>query len=87
MPHRPDYGGLGPEPLPRYRARPLSLREHVLAAGRHQGRTVTWRKGSKAAMTSHFVLLRVRLAGRRPNPAADGTIPLVRLISYRRLTK
>ncbi|MEV6580082.1 transposase, partial [Streptomyces sp. NPDC051582] len=67
--------------LPRYRTRPVSLREHVLAAGRQQGRTLTWRKGSKAAMSSYFVLLRVRLAGRRPKPAADGTIPLAWLIA------
>ncbi|MFI8345743.1 IS701 family transposase [Streptomyces sp. NPDC085639] len=81
VPHQPAYGGLGPRPLPRYRTRPVSLREHVLTAGRRRGRTVTWRKGSKAAMSSHFVLLRVRLAGRRPKPAADGTIPLVWLIA------
>ncbi|WP_405680763.1 transposase [Streptomyces sp. NBC_00868] len=80
-PHQPAYGGIGPKPLPRYRTRPLSLRDHVLAAGRRQGRTVTWPKGSKAAMSSHFVLLRVRLTGRRPKPAADGTIPLVWLIA------
>ncbi|AJT63294.1 hypothetical protein T261_1608 [Streptomyces lydicus] len=80
-PHQPAYGGLGPRLLPRYRTRPVSLREHVLAAGRHQGRTVVWRKGSKAATSSHFVLLRVRLAGRRPKPAADGTIPLAWLIA------
>ncbi len=80
-PHQPPYGGLGPRPLPRYRTHPLSLREHMLAAGRCQGQAVTWRKGSKAAMSSHFVLLRVRLAGRRPKPAADGTIPLVWLIA------
>lgn len=81
VPHRPGYGGLGPRPLPRYRTRPVSLREHVLAAGRHRGRAVTWRKGSKAAMSSHVVLLRVRLAGRRPKPSADGTIPLSWLIA------
>ncbi|MFJ9646539.1 transposase, partial [Streptomyces sp. NPDC101206] len=81
VPHQPEYGGLGPRPLPRYGTRPVSLREHVLAAGRSRGRTVTWRKGSKAAMSSHFVLLRVRLAGCRPKPAADGTIPLAWLIA------
>ncbi|MGW3829998.1 IS701 family transposase [Streptomyces microflavus] len=81
VPHQPDYGGLGPRPLHRYRARPAALREHVLAAGRSSGRAVTWRKGSKAAMNAHFVLLRVRLAGRRPKPASDGTIPLVWLIA------
>lgn len=67
-PHQPAYSGLGPRPLPRYRTRPVSLREHVLTAGRGQGRTLTWRKGSKAAMSSHFVFVRVRLAGRRPKP-------------------
>ncbi|MET8299240.1 IS701 family transposase [Streptomyces sp. NPDC005180] len=80
-PHQPTYGGLGPRPLPRYRTRPVSLREHVLAAGRQQGRSVVWRKGSKAALSSYFVLLRVRLAGRRPKPAEDGTIPLTWLIA------
>ncbi|MFI8393134.1 IS701 family transposase [Streptomyces sp. NPDC085540] len=80
-PHQPAYGGLGPRPLPRYRTRPVSLRDHVLAAGQQQGRTLSWRKGSKAAMSAHFVLLRVRLAGRRPKPAEDGTIPLVWLVA------
>ncbi|MDQ0942484.1 hypothetical protein QFZ67_004189 [Streptomyces sp. V1I1] len=32
-------------------------------------------------MTSSFVFLRVRLAGRRPKPAADGTIPATWLIA------
>ncbi|MBT2472703.1 IS701 family transposase [Streptomyces sp. ISL-66] len=80
-PHQPVYGGLGPKPLPRYRTRPVPLREHVLAAGRERGRAVVWRKGSKAALSSHFVLLRVRLAGRRPKPADDGTIGLTWLIA------
>ncbi|WP_374115741.1 transposase [Streptomyces sp. NK15101] len=81
VPQQPEYGGLGPRPLPRYRTRPVSLREHVPAAGRGRGRTVTWREGSKAAMSSHFVFLRVRRAGRRPQPAADGTIGLSWLIA------
>ncbi|MCX4825663.1 hypothetical protein OG883_38620 [Streptomyces sp. NBC_01142] len=81
QPHQPAYGGLGPRPRPRYRTRPVSLRDHVLAAGRRQGRTLTWRKGSKAAMSSHFVLVRIRLAGRRPKPATDGTIPPTWLIA------
>ncbi|WP_405987737.1 IS701 family transposase [Streptomyces sp. NBC_00872] len=80
-PVQPAYGGLGPRPLPRYRTRPVALREHVMAAGRQQGRALVWRKGSKAALSSHFVLLRVRLAGRRPHPADDGTIPLTWLIA------
>ncbi|MEW2418916.1 IS701 family transposase, partial [Streptomyces sp. NPDC046866] len=80
-PHQPAYGGLGPRPLPRYRTRPVCLREHVLAAGRAHGRALVWRQGSKAALSSHFVLLRIRLAGRRPKPAEDGTIPLTWLIA------
>lgn len=80
-PFRPPYGGLGPRPLPRYRTRAVSLRDHVLAAGAGRAVTVTWRKGSKAALASRFVFLRVRLAGRRPKPAADGVIGLVHLIA------
>ncbi|MFF8618620.1 IS701 family transposase [Streptomyces sp. NPDC015350] len=81
VPHQPAYGGLGPRPLPRYRTRPVSLREHVLAQGRGSAVTVTWRKGSKAAMPARFVFLRVRLAGRRPKPAPDGAIGLRWLIA------
>ncbi|WP_129771187.1 IS701 family transposase [Streptomyces sp. L-9-10] len=81
LPHQPPYSGLGPRPLPRYRTRPVSLREHVLAAGRARAVTVTWRKGSKAAMSARFVFLRVRLAGRRPQPAPDGVIALRWLIA------
>nr|WP_241846037.1 transposase [Streptomyces sp. MJM1172] len=80
-PHQPAYGGLGPRPLPRHRTRPVSVLEHVLAAGRGSGRTLTRRKGSKAAVSSHFLFLRVRLAGRRPKPAGDCTIPLSWLIA------
>ncbi|MFI5642281.1 transposase [Streptomyces goshikiensis] len=67
--------------VPTKLTRPVSLREHVLAAGREAGRALVWRKGSTAALGSHFVLLRVRLAGRRPKPVEDGTIPLTRLIA------
>ncbi|GAA2102312.1 hypothetical protein GCM10009759_36780 [Kitasatospora saccharophila] len=74
-PHQPPHGGLGPRPLPRYPTRPVPPQEHVLAAGRRAGRSVTWRKASKAATISRSVLPRVRLAGRCPKPAADGTIP------------
>lgn len=75
--HQPEYEGLGPRcPLPHS---PYLLTR--ACAGRGHGQTVTWRKVSKAAMSSHFALLRVRLAGRRPKPAANGTIPLVWLIA------
>jgi SRSO17 transposase len=81
VPHAPPYGGLGPRPLPRYRTRPASLREHVLAAGRSRAATITWRQGFRGAMTDEFVLLRIRPAGRRPKPAHDGTIALRWLIA------
>ncbi|MGH4036173.1 IS701 family transposase [Actinomycetota bacterium Odt1-20B] len=75
------YGGLGPHPLPRYRTRPVSLRDHVLSAGRGQAVTVTWRRGPRGQMRSRFAFLRVRPSGRRPKPAADGTIALRWLIA------
>lgn len=74
VPYQPPYSGPGPRPLPRYRTRPVSLRGHALAAGRDSAVAVTWRKGSKAAMSARFVFLRIRLAGRRPKPAPDGVI-------------
>ncbi|MFD5193924.1 IS701 family transposase [Streptomyces sp. NPDC058357] len=81
VPQQPPYGGLGPRPVPRYRTRPVSLREHVLPQGHDSAVAVTWRKGSKAAMSARFVFLRVPLAGRRPKPDADGLIPLRWLIA------
>ncbi|MEE1805068.1 hypothetical protein [Streptomyces sp. BE133] len=67
-----SYARLGPRPLPRHRTRPVNLREHVLAAGRKKAVTVTWRRGSKAAMPSRFMFLRIRLAGlNRPGSNGD----------------
>ncbi|MFF4125461.1 transposase, IS4 family [Microbispora rosea] len=75
------YSGRGRPPRPhRYPNRPISLREHVLAVGRQAAITVTWRTGSKGAMTAQFVIL-VRVAGRRPHPAGDGTLPVNVLIA------
>ena len=76
-PERIDYSGRGPRPKLRYRTRPTALREHVLAAGHDCAVELTWREGSRGPMTSHFVALRVRPAGRRPTGrlAADGSLP------------
>ncbi len=79
--HEPPYGGLGPRPKPRYRTRPVALAEHVRTAGREAARTVTWRRGSRDQLTSAFVALRVRLAGRRPRLEQDGTLPACWLIA------
>lgn len=75
------YSGFGRPSVPRYRTAPLSLR--LLAIGHaDQVQQVTWRQGTKAtkgnptaAMTSHFVAIRVRPASRRIPRAADGSLP------------
>ena len=77
VPELVAYSGLGPHPKPRYRTRPVGLRDHVLAAGHGAAVEVTWREGSRGPMTSTFVALQVRPAGRRPTGrlAADGSLP------------
>ncbi|MFE7632615.1 hypothetical protein ACFU7Z_01240, partial [Kitasatospora sp. NPDC057518] len=40
---------------------------------------ITWRHGSRDHLTSDFIVLRVRLAGRRPRIEEDGTVPACRL--------
>jgi SRSO17 transposase len=62
---RPAYRGRGRPPLARYAAKPSSLRELVLAAGRGAAQPVAWREGSRGTLRSDFVALRVRPAGRR----------------------
>jgi SRSO17 transposase len=71
------YSGRGRRPRPRYRTRPIGLREHALAAGRHAAVPLTWREGSRGPMTSSFLAVRVRPAGRNPTArrAADGSLP------------
>jgi SRSO17 transposase len=83
MPQVKAYSGRGRHPLPRYRTPPIGLRGHVLAAGRDAAVQVTWRQGSRGPLTSHFVALRVRPAGRRPiaRLAADGSLPAVWLLA------
>ncbi|MDN3355967.1 IS701 family transposase [Actinomadura sp. DC4] len=77
LPHR-DKRWRG---LPRYRDKPISLREHVLAAGRTAARRVVWRQGSKGELAAEFVALRIRPAGRRPRYNEDGTLPAAWLIA------
>ena len=67
--------------LPRYRTKPISLREHVLAAGDATARRLSWRQGSKGALAAEFVALRIRPAGRRPRYDDHGTLPLAWLIA------
>ncbi|MCL6667468.1 IS701 family transposase [Streptomyces panaciradicis] len=88
IPYLPPYQGLGPPTLPRYRepARPL----HQLVDADACFETVTWRQGSKGAMTSRFAVLQVRPSGKEATHAAqeqaggrsrwDGVLPLRTLL-------
>ncbi len=75
------YGGRGRPSVPRYRTAPVSLRQLAIAhAGQIQ--PVTWRQGTKAtrgnpdaAMTSHFIAIRVRPGSRRIPRAKDSSQP------------
>ncbi len=60
------YSGRGPHPKPRYRTKPVGLRQHAVTAGPDATVEICWRNGSRAPLTSRFLVLRVRPAGRRP---------------------
>ncbi|MFF0767348.1 transposase [Nonomuraea wenchangensis] len=82
VPEAAPYSGTGRRPVAKYRDKPSSLRELVLAAGRPALHRITWRHGSKrtkgnptARMTSRFIALRVRPANRDIPRQADGHLP------------
>jgi SRSO17 transposase len=66
------YRGTGRRPVPRYRDKPRSAQQIVIAAGRRALHTVTWRAGSKGPLRSRFAALRVRPAGVRIRRAHAG---------------
>ena len=75
------YGGRGRPGVPRYHARPLTLRQLAIASA-DQIAPVTWRQGTRAtrdnpdaAMTSHFLAIRVRPASRDIPRGPDGALP------------
>ena len=76
VPQLRPYSGRGRRPRPRYRTAPVGLRTHVLTAGQGVAVQLTWRQGSRAALTSSFLALRVRPAGRNPTArlAEDGSL-------------
>jgi SRSO17 transposase len=81
------YGGPGRPSVPRYRTAPVSLRQLALASA-DRIQPVTWRQGTKAtkgnptaAMTSHFVAIRVRPANRDIPRAPDGSLPACWLLA------
>jgi SRSO17 transposase len=75
VPQSRPYSGRGRHPQPRYRDKPISLRRHVLGAGRNAGTTITWREGSRGSLRSDFIAMPVRVAGRKPRPQPDGSLP------------
>ncbi|MFJ4982080.1 hypothetical protein ACIP6X_43510 [Streptomyces coeruleorubidus] len=68
-PYQPDYGGLGPPSLPRYRetARPLT----DLVNDTTVFQPVAWRQGSKGRMTSRSAVLEVRPSGKEATRTAQ----------------
>ncbi|NSC25182.1 IS701 family transposase [Streptomyces albus subsp. chlorinus] len=87
-PHQPEYGGLGPPTLPRYREAPRPLTGFVDAGTSFE--EVTWRQGSKSMMTSRFAVLEVRPSGKEACRTAqeqaggrsrwDGVLPMRTLL-------
>jgi SRSO17 transposase len=64
------YKGRGRRPRPRYRDKPVSLRQLALQAGPQAGVELIWRRGSKGLQRSRFLALRVRPAGITPRRQA-----------------
>ncbi|HEX8927820.1 MAG TPA: IS701 family transposase [Actinomycetota bacterium] len=83
VPQLRPYSGRGRRPRPRYRTKAVGLRAHAVAAGRNATVQLTWREGSRGPLTSVFLALRVRPAGRNPTArlAADGSLPAVWLLA------
>lgn len=62
QPQASAWSGRGRPPVARYRDKPCSLRDLIVAAGARAAVEVCWRDGSRGPMTSQFVALRVRPA-------------------------
>ena len=86
-PQAVPYGGRGQPPKPAYPHPPANLRQLAIASA-DQIQPVTWRQGTKAtrgnpeaAMTSHFVAIRVRPASRHIARPADRGFPACWLLA------
>jgi SRSO17 transposase len=87
VPQARPYGGLGQPPKPACPCPPATLRTLSLAHAARV-RPVTWRQGTKtskgnpdAAMTSHFLAIRVRPASRHIPREADRSLPACWLLA------
>lgn len=88
VPTAPAYRGRGRPPKPRYHDDPANLTTLALATGRNALQHITWRHGSHrnpanptAAMSSHFLVIRVRPANREIPRNDDGSLPECWLIA------
>ncbi|MGW5259240.1 IS701 family transposase, partial [Streptomyces sp. NPDC004012] len=90
-PGTPPWSGNGRKPQPRYRDKPSPVAALAAGHGRQAFTEVTWREGSRGAMRSRFLALRVRPAGIRARRLArtaatardgcwDGVLPEVTLL-------
>jgi SRSO17 transposase len=82
VPTTPAYAGRGRPPKPRYRDDPANLAQLALAADRDAVEHISWRHGSRknpanptAAMSSHFLAIRVRPANHEIPRNTDGSLP------------
>jgi SRSO17 transposase len=77
VPELREYLGAGPRGKPRYRDAPVSLRQHALTAGADAAEHLTWRAGSRDQLTSRFLAIRTRPAGRKHTArlSEDGSLP------------
>jgi len=87
VPQARAYGGLGQPPKPAYPGPAVRLRQFASASA-GQIRPVTWRQGTRAtrgnpeaAMTSHFLAIRVRPASRHIARGADRSFPACWLLA------
>ncbi|MEV7386029.1 IS701 family transposase [Streptomyces sp. NPDC091215] len=91
-PVAPAWSGTGRPPVPRYRQPPVTVADLSAAVGREAFTEVTWREGSRHAMTSRFLSVKVRPAGVRSRRLAraaamtengrwDGVLPEARLLA------
>jgi SRSO17 transposase len=73
-PIAPEYQGRGRPRVARYPAKPQSVRELTLAAGREHVHTIGWREGDRGPLSSQFIAIRVRPANDEQRQD-DGVLP------------
>jgi SRSO17 transposase len=73
-PIAPDYQGRGRPRVACYPAKPQSLRELALAAGREHVHTIGWREGDRGPLASQFIAIRIRPANNAQRQD-DGVLP------------